>query len=231
MKSHSGIVQAAYNNGFDWPWKPDFEAVAAEDEIVLSWTNPSHAGFEGTLIRYSTLRYPETPTEGDPVPNGDEGRFEGQPGSQGSFIFSGLSGGTTYYFAAYAYDHALNHTLLGMTEAAPTGAGAGLETPGAGTHLRVSAEPNPGRGSVSVRFGAGSAAAIEGAAEIRIFNTAGQTVRNVTLKAQTPRGREAASQWLWDGRSDSGIEVPPGIYFVSVRSGQQTASTKAILVR
>jgi hypothetical protein len=59
--------------------------------------------FKGTLIRYSTDTYPDCPTSGKPVPNGNNGFFEGASGSDTSFAHTRFGGGTTFY-SAFAYD-------------------------------------------------------------------------------------------------------------------------------
>jgi hypothetical protein len=73
MRTHDRILQASFNNGFEWPWKPDFEAQAGDGEVLLTWRNPQAEDFAGTLIRYSLEACPQNPAEGLPVPNGNGG--------------------------------------------------------------------------------------------------------------------------------------------------------------
>jgi hypothetical protein len=89
---------------------PDFTVTPGSDYLQLRWTNPPTEDFLGTLIRYSTVGYPVHPDSGLPVPNGAGGRFEGLPGSQGSFIHTGVEVARTYYYSAFAYDQDLNHS-------------------------------------------------------------------------------------------------------------------------
>lgn len=65
----------------------------------LSWTNPSSGQFASTMIRYKTDGYPTGPTDGTLLidkPN--------TPNSIDNFTHSGLTNGTTYYYAAFARD-------------------------------------------------------------------------------------------------------------------------------
>ncbi len=86
-----------------------FTVTPGVDYLQLRWTNPLTEDYMGTLIRYSTGGYPTHPDSGIPVPNGSNGRFAAMPGSEGSFIHSGVEVARTHYYSAFAYDHELNH--------------------------------------------------------------------------------------------------------------------------
>ena len=61
--------------------------------LSVSWTNPIHKKFSGVMVRYKTGAYPTSMTDGTLLYN-----------STGtSAAASGLTGGTTYYFRAFAY--------------------------------------------------------------------------------------------------------------------------------
>ena len=83
-----------------------FRAARADTAIRLEWTNPSAEVFEGTLIRFSQEAYPGGPSDGEPVPNGDHGRFLGHAGRDTSFIHCGLGNGGAFYYTAFAFDDA-----------------------------------------------------------------------------------------------------------------------------
>jgi hypothetical protein len=224
MKSEALILKVLYDHGFEWPWKPSFEVLAGEDMVTLAWTNPQDPSFQGTMIRYSTVTYPESPTDGEPVPNGDGGFFPGDPGSAGSFVHSGLMGGAHYYYATFASHGDLCPTLEGVAEAVPVGGrAAGLdqveyeESPGLSVH------PNPGRGSISIRYGSRETRG----AEAVVYNTVGRIVRT-TIE---PHAAGSGTEWTWDGRNDGGQELPPGIYFVTVRGDQGETTAKVVLLR
>jgi hypothetical protein len=130
----------------------------------------------------------------------------------------------TYYFAAFSYDGDSNHVLLGSSEASPSGGGtAGIDSGSGDEDWDVSVHPNPGHGVVTVRYGLPTA----GQAEVQVIDTAGRIVRRATLGGERSAGRE----WQWQGRADDGREMPPGIYFIRVRSGHRAKSTKVVFLR
>jgi hypothetical protein len=94
-----------------------FTAMPLDTSIDLEWTNPSDADLAGALIRYSTVAYPATPTDGDAVENGVSGRFYGLPDSTYSYTHGGLTNGTTYYYTAFAFDNSVNHAT-GLSDSA-----------------------------------------------------------------------------------------------------------------
>ena len=57
----------------------DFEVMPLDMAVSLEWTNPSDIDFAGTLIRYSTVDFPASETDGAPVENGSGGIFGGAP--------------------------------------------------------------------------------------------------------------------------------------------------------
>lgn len=73
-------------------------------QISLEWTNPCVSYFTGTTICVSTTGYPTSPggTELAELPN--------TPGSQDSYIHTGLTRGVTYYYAAFAHDSSYNYS-------------------------------------------------------------------------------------------------------------------------
>ena len=94
-----------------------FNVASSDTSVLLEWINPSTELFEGTLIRFSTQGYPEGPGDGEPVPNGNEGRFVGSPGADMTFRHSGLRSEGTYYYTAFAYDEALTYSTAAHTSA------------------------------------------------------------------------------------------------------------------
>ncbi len=82
----------------------DFQIAEQDGRLVLHWTNPNDDDFEGTLIRFSDSRVIGSVTDGDPVPNGNDGLFHGLPSSVDSFVHEGLVYGKTYHYGAFAFD-------------------------------------------------------------------------------------------------------------------------------
>jgi hypothetical protein len=82
--------------------------------------------------------------------------------------------------------------------------------PGPGRIPRVSAAPNPMRGSTSIRL-ENSAGGDE---ELFVSDVTGRAVRLLQRGAFPPGTRSVT----WDGRDDRGRTVPAGVYFVRFRS-------------
>ncbi|MGQ9454907.1 MAG: hypothetical protein ACUVRS_05245 [Armatimonadota bacterium] len=91
-----------------------FSAVESDMSVRLSWTNPPDPDFQGTMIRMKIGSYPTSPTDGTLI-----GDYTGSPGSAGSCTVSGLTNGTTYYFAAFAHDFTPNYSQPAKVSAKP----------------------------------------------------------------------------------------------------------------
>ena len=59
--------------------------------------------------------------------------------------------------------------------------------------------------------------------QIAIANSAGQTVRDVSLTSQA-----GANTWVWDGRDNAGNKLADGAYGVAVETGSSTANASAV---
>jgi hypothetical protein len=115
-----------------------FTAVPGNQQIALSWANPVDVDFAGVRIRRSTTGYPATPTAGTAV----------YDASGTSTLNTGLTNGTLYYYAAFAYDSSGNFATGAVTNGTPADAVAPgpitgfASTPGDGQNLL--AWTNPG---------------------------------------------------------------------------------------
>ena len=85
--------------------------------------------------------------------------------------------------------------------------------------ISISAYPNPFNSSVNIDY------SIMKGGEIRIINSLGQLVRDFRVEASN-RGR-----LIWDGRDKAGELVASGVYFVKIKSGEQTKTLKLICVK
>jgi cysteine-rich repeat protein len=90
----------------------NFTATAGSAAIQLSWTNPADPDWAGTRVLRKTGGSPTGPTDGTIV-------FDGAGDSQ---LDSPLTNGTTYYYAAYAYDSAGNFAAPALVSATPQAA-------------------------------------------------------------------------------------------------------------
>ena len=83
--------------------------------------------------------------------------------------------------------------------------------------------PNPFNSSTIIPY----EIAIAAAAELAIYNVAGQRVRTFVLGYQSPGEYRVA----WDGRDDGGRKLGSGVYLYALKSGAKAAWRKAILVK
>ena len=111
-----------------------FTATAGEAQTTLAWTNPSTADFTATMIRYKTTGYPASPTDGTLVVN-----KANTPGSNDSYVHTGLTYGLTYYYAAFAHDLSNNYSSAVTAHASP------LDTTPPGPVTSFTATPSNGR--------------------------------------------------------------------------------------
>ena len=80
-------------------------------QLTLSWTNTTDSDFAGVVIRYRTDgAYPQTPTDGLPVPNGNNGKIAGTPGQTMSYTHTNLDPNLHYYYSIYTYDTSGNYS-------------------------------------------------------------------------------------------------------------------------
>ena len=90
--------------------------------------------------------------------------------------------------------------------------------------LRLSsAAPNPFRGQTRVEYEIPRNSSID----LVVYNTRGQEVRRL-VKSYRSAGRHAV---IWDGRDNSGEEVPSGVYFLKFSDGHREINSKVVLIR
>jgi len=81
-----------------------FSGTGATAQATLNWTNSTSTDFAQTIIRYRTDgKYPTSPSDGFPVVV-----KAGAPGAADSYVHTGLTNGTTYYYSAFSQDTAGN---------------------------------------------------------------------------------------------------------------------------
>jgi len=88
-----------------------FQAAPGDQQVVLTWTNPTDPDFSFVRIFAKTGGYPTGP---------DDGRLVYQGGLQG-VTDTGLTNGVHYYYANYAYDGSGNHSSGAFADAIPFG--------------------------------------------------------------------------------------------------------------
>jgi hypothetical protein len=93
--------------------------------------------------------------------------------------------------------------------------------------MRLTATPNPFRGSVEIQLCGVSGNRWIGGPEIHIFDVTGRLVKHLPISNyQFP-----ISIFTWDGRNDLGRAVPSGVYFARLTYGDFTASKKLVFLK
>ena len=114
---------------------------------------------------------------------------------------------------------AANHAgaYLVATPVPTAGEGAPLAS---GVRLHVA--PNPTRGALVVEIESGSPEALD----VAVYDVLGRRVRTLATGLRVA-GEEALA---WDGRSEGGAPLAPGVYVVRVRSASGAAATERVTI-
>ncbi len=80
-----------------------------DSQNALSWTNPSDPDFSNVIVRRATTGFPPTPSSGTGIYNG----------SGTSYLDTGLTNGTTYYYSVFARDTSGNHSGAAQASGTP----------------------------------------------------------------------------------------------------------------
>lgn len=122
---------------------------AGPGKITLSWTNPTDSDFAGVMIRFRTDgTHPQTPSDGQPIPNGNNGRMTGNPGESMTYEHCNLDPNLHYYYSIFTYDTSGNFSHTVFLDAQPLPLNTGNEPPTAS----ISASPASGESPLTVSF-------------------------------------------------------------------------------
>lgn len=91
----------------------NFQATAdgENNQIDLNWINPQDEDYAGVIIRYQTTNYPVSPLDGTLL----------YDGGATAAIHSGVTAGTTYYYAAFSYDQKGDYSSAATIQATAAG--------------------------------------------------------------------------------------------------------------
>ena len=133
-----------------------------------------------------------------------------------------LQGDGTYYYWLQNLDLDGSFTFHGPTTITINGHEQGI--PPVPVVLGINnAYPNPFNPSLTLKYGITK----RGNAELTIFNQRGQLVRNLYSG-----NREIGSYSLvWDGRDNSGRELPSGVYLIRLQTPGKAFSHKVVLLK
>lgn len=87
----------------------NFEAIPGDKKVTLLWDDPLDEDFKGVLIKKAVDFYPSQPWEGETV----------YFGSGQSTVDDDVENGITYYYTAFSYDMAENHSSGAVAQATP----------------------------------------------------------------------------------------------------------------
>lgn len=100
----------------------NFTAVAGDQQITLSWTDPPDLDYAGVRILYRTDRFPTNINDGTLL-----GDFTGLPNENMSTTQTGLQNGVTYYYSAHSYDIYGNIQSTAQASATPSASNGNLQ--------------------------------------------------------------------------------------------------------
>jgi Calx-beta domain/IPT/TIG domain/Fibronectin type III domain len=162
----------------------NFTALPGDGQVSMNWTNPPDSDLLGVLIRCRTDGvFPATKDDGILVLDRTD-----SPDSSDSFLHTGLTNGTTYYYTAFAYDTSGNYSLAAHAQASPLGVTILVLSPNSGgtdAEVKVSGSNfGAAQGSGSVTF-SGIAASVSAWSDTSITTKvpAGATSGPVTVIA------------------------------------------------
>lgn len=103
-----------------------FYAARGNAQVTLTWSNPS-AEYAGTLIVRKTGSYPQRPSDGVKI----------YKGTGTSYLDTGLTNGTQYYYRAFAYNSRGEYQTISRTATAKPIVGTVVSTMPVGTKIKL----------------------------------------------------------------------------------------------
>ncbi|HEY2924638.1 MAG TPA: PKD domain-containing protein [Candidatus Eisenbacteria bacterium] len=128
-------------------------------------------------------------------------------------LLSNVPNGTLVELIFTAHTSGDNVLLRGSISLTKSGGGA----------VTSAAAPNPFKPETNIKY----AVRDVGPVSIRIFSVNGQLVRSLREDYATPGAYEVR----WNGKDNAGRVAPSGIYFVSVKQGTESSTTRVVLAR
>ncbi len=134
-----------------------------------------------------------------------------------------VAAGTQYTYRLAAFQGAAEGVPAVVVISVPGDVLAGVTT---ATATGIHGYPNPSHGSVTFRFLGGTRAGEPGSSRIVIYDLTGRRIRDL-LDATVPAGEQTVQ---WNGRSDHGQVVAPGVYNVILDGPAGRSVTRIALV-
>jgi peptidoglycan hydrolase-like protein with peptidoglycan-binding domain/phosphodiesterase/alkaline phosphatase D-like protein len=86
-------------------------AAGSDGQVILNWNDPNQTSFVRTIIVKKAGGYPTSPSDGQVI----------YDGNSETFTDTNVMNGTTYYYALYSYDRAMNYSAPIHVALAPQG--------------------------------------------------------------------------------------------------------------
>jgi hypothetical protein len=130
-------------------------------------------------------------------------------------------GAPMLYYKISAFDFAGNESDFAPTSTVVVGIEPGEVMPG-----RIAlypSIPNPVTGQAVIRFDL----AVRTPVALTIISAQGRIVRRAIDGDELPAGKH---EWVWDGRSDSGVRLPAGVYFARLQTPLASLNRKIVVL-
>jgi flagellar hook capping protein FlgD len=201
---------------------------AAKGSFWLRWTATGDDGNIGRAARYD-IRYSQYPISGADTVGwwnaatiiNTIGKVPPASGQKDSVLVTNVTYGVRYYSMMRIADEVPNWSRY--SNLATFDVVTGVESEPSPPVARIQAAPNPFASSTAIQFSIPTA----GPTEVMAYDVAGRLVRRLHQGALNA-GAHAID---WDGRDEAGRDVRSGIYFIRIRSGVTTISTKVFRTR
>ncbi len=145
---------------------------------------------------------------------------EGAGGQTSWIVAPPLAINQTYHWRAYAADPQESGLCMPAASFSVTDLSGVAQAAGEAGSLRLSAGPNPARGSVAIRYHTPATPT----ARLEILDVSGRVVR--TLPGE--RWREGWHEAQWDGRDDAGRPLGGGLYWVRLVLPEESRTVRVV---
>ena len=184
-----------------------FEATEVNMEIKLVWTTADETNNLGFHIQRSE-------SKNGTFEHIHSGIIESMSNGNYFFFDGDVQSGKTYFYKLIDVDksgRSTEHGPVSITVSVPTQLALGQNY------------PNPFNPTTTISYD------VPGPTDIKIvvFNISGQIVRTLVNNNVAP----GSYKIIWDAKNDAGINVPSGIYYYRMQTGDQTFTKKLLLLK
>jgi predicted outer membrane repeat protein len=97
--------------------------------------------------------------------------------------------------------------------------------------LKINNYPNPFNPETTISFSTTEGTEGTENTEINIYNIKGQRIRSFIIKNSSRKNRDKINQVIWDGRNENDSKVSSGIYLIRLKSNNEIATKKIMLIK